>query len=255
MLIEDQEMLIPVGKYWAKIWERDWEKVAGVRWYAHKAGRRIYANGRLANGKMGSLHRLILGAGPGEIVDHKNGDGLDNTPPNLRLASPAENSMNRRPGRWPKGVSPNAGRFLARISVRRRTPDERRLRGSFRSEVLAAMWYDIQARALFGEWAYVNFPESICRRDVPAFISGLNGRVFSVVFSRRTDGRERKMTCRTGVRSPSNGGCLAFDAKERNLLNVYDFSKRAYRFIPLERILCLSVNKTHYAVTGESPHN
>lgn len=42
------------------------------------------------------VHRLILGAKPGELVDHINGDTLDNRKVNLRVTSHAVNMQNTR---------------------------------------------------------------------------------------------------------------------------------------------------------------
>jgi hypothetical protein len=42
------------------------------------------------------LHRIILGAKDGEVVDHINGNPLDNRRENLRLCTPGQNGLNRR---------------------------------------------------------------------------------------------------------------------------------------------------------------
>ncbi len=52
--------------------------------------------GRIENNRVFYLHRLVIGATHGEIVDHVDGDRLNNQRVNLRLVSPSENQQNRR---------------------------------------------------------------------------------------------------------------------------------------------------------------
>lgn len=42
------------------------------------------------------MHRLLLNAGPGDLVDHIDGDRLNNTRANLRLVTPCQNQWNRK---------------------------------------------------------------------------------------------------------------------------------------------------------------
>ncbi|MFS0841247.1 HNH endonuclease [Paenibacillus sp. 1P03SA] len=46
------------------------------------------------------LHRLLTKAPPGLVVDHINGDTLDNTSENLRVCTPAENHQNITAPPW-----------------------------------------------------------------------------------------------------------------------------------------------------------
>ena len=88
------------GKY-AIIDIEDYDLVSQYKWYSgyEKSSQSFYAK---ANMKVGEkiiierLHRLILSAKKGEIVDHINGNTLDNRRCNLRFASAAENIRNSR---------------------------------------------------------------------------------------------------------------------------------------------------------------
>jgi hypothetical protein len=67
------------------------------------------------------MHRLIIAAPRGMQVDHIDGNGLNNTRLNLRLADHSRNQMNRPAGKnnsaGYKGVSYHkaAGKFLSQI--------------------------------------------------------------------------------------------------------------------------------------------
>jgi len=116
--------------------------------------------GYAQNKKKGKLHRSVMGVGC-ETVDHINHDKLDNRRSNLRRATPQTNQFNKRPklGKSAfKGVTwyPNQG-WVARITRDRK----RRFLGAFPAEELAAKAYDDAARKYFGEYAYVNFKDSL----------------------------------------------------------------------------------------------
>lgn len=79
----------------------DIPKVENMNWVAHNnhSSRgvigNIYANSTQVQGrKRGLMHRIIMGAGKTEMVDHINGDGLDNRKENLRIATGSENMHN-----------------------------------------------------------------------------------------------------------------------------------------------------------------
>lgn len=139
--------------------ECDYALVSAQRWVAKpkssKAGG-FYAYRSIA-GKTVYLHRFILGAGPGMMVDHINGDGLDNRRENLRLADASLNNVNRghyAPKSGYRGVYPACRRWVAAISV-----SGRNIRlGRFASAEDAARAYDVAAARHFGEFARLNFP-------------------------------------------------------------------------------------------------
>jgi hypothetical protein len=97
---------------------------------------------------------------PGILVDHRNGDTLDNRRTNLRLATCSQNSCNRQ-----KTKSKTSSRFIgvsfdkhkvvwtAYISFHRK----RIWLGCFKTEIAAAKAHDEAAKKYHDEFARLNF--------------------------------------------------------------------------------------------------
>lgn len=115
------------------------------------------------------LARFMCDVPKGMVVDHINGDGLDNRRANLRIVSSQQNNQNRAKMRGTssqyKGVSRTRERWLAYLYVNYK---QVRL-GTFEDEADAARAYDAAARQQFGSCAALNFPlpgeQSAHRRD------------------------------------------------------------------------------------------
>jgi HNH endonuclease len=71
----------------ALIDDEDYDKVSGYKWYYSGRG---YAN----TNKSIKMHRLIMDAPPGMVVDHINGNTLDNRKANLRIVKQSTNIRN-----------------------------------------------------------------------------------------------------------------------------------------------------------------
>jgi AP2 domain len=151
--------------------EHRYDLVMAYRWHVEEDRRptgRIHGpyavtKVRYADGRRGSIrmHDLIMGC---KGVDHRNGYGLDNTDPNLRKATDAQNGHNR--GKQAgvtssdfKGVYWRRDRqkWLAYIYV----GGKRRDLGLFAAEEDAARAHDAVALETRGDFARLNFPREL----------------------------------------------------------------------------------------------
>lgn len=104
------------------------------------------------------LHQFLMGEAPeGHVIDHVNGDGLDNRRKNLRFCSHTENRTNqskRRDGTCAfKGVGPTpSGKWRAFIKIE----EGQKHLGTFETAKQAALAYDEAARKHFGAFARTN---------------------------------------------------------------------------------------------------
>lgn len=136
-------------------------EVWGRAWCAYPTRQGFYAQGSQTEDskKREFMHRVIMDAKPGEQVDHKNHDGLDNRRCNLRIATGSQNGANQRKTRGSsryKGVSRQvrASKWQASIRLDSRSKHL----GLFESEEDAAIAYDEAALAQWGDFAHLNFP-------------------------------------------------------------------------------------------------
>lgn len=148
-------LVIKLNNGWAtQVDEGTYLALSSYTWtYAHG-----YASGTIGGNRV-YLHRLIMNPKANEVVDHINGDKLDNRRENLRICSPAQNVANQRPKDKYKGVyefkKHRLNRFEAHI-----TKDRKKVYlGLFPTAEKAARAYDKKAKELFGDFANLNFPK------------------------------------------------------------------------------------------------
>lgn len=134
----------------------DYEWLSQRKWFCHSQG---YAASRNPETKkIEFMHRVIMVPDEGMVVDHINRDGLDNRRINMRVCTQAENlrnSYNSFGKSQYKGVSFKPGRkkpWRARISLDGTTE----ILGDFSTEIEAAYAFDLRAKELQGEFAYLN---------------------------------------------------------------------------------------------------
>jgi len=119
------------------------------------------------------MHRQLMGAGPDQLVDHEDGDGLNNQRYNLRLTDTTHNLVNRAvPDRAIpyRGVYPNRfGRSLPYIAQIKAFRKQYHL-GSYATQEEAARVYDRHALHFFGSFARLNFPADVdATRALPLY--------------------------------------------------------------------------------------
>ena len=141
-----------------KVSDEDYEAVNSHKWYVNSR----YVVRSLPGGGKELLHRVIMNAKPDEIVDHINGNPLDNRRENLRIASGKQNQGNRKKSSGTssryKGVSrqPNM-RWRAQIKI----DGKQTSLGTYSTELEAAMAYDKKCIDTFGVFARINLPAAL----------------------------------------------------------------------------------------------
>lgn len=150
----------------AVIDDGDYSLIKDYHWFAVNPGKTFYATGHrsMIDGvrKKVSMHRLIMGAQSNEVVDHINGNGLDNRRSNLRLCTRSENQWNRH---RTCGTSKYKGvcwaSMMKKWKAAIRYYGKRINLGFFDTEDEAAKAYDEKAKELFGKFVQLNIKEEV----------------------------------------------------------------------------------------------
>lgn len=166
--------LKPVGSYFTEMKEirlgnsgkvalvddEDYDKVKGWAWCIRHNHGNDYAYAKTKgtyNRKCIVMHRLIMNAPKGTILDHIDHDGLNNQKSNLRFCTNSQNCMNRKAIGRSKylGVSWTTleRKWKAHVKVNKKAIHL----GTFADEEMAARAYDEAAKVYYGDFANLNF--------------------------------------------------------------------------------------------------
>lgn len=143
----------------------DADAVNQFKWSAVRRPGTYYAR-RTVNGKHEYLHQFLMKPSEGLVVDHIDGDGLNNSRANLRVCSQAENMRNSRLRAHNKSGYRGVCWDVSRNRWRAYINSERRSHylGMFSCPIEAAIARDVAALELHGEYAALNFPKNHYQR-------------------------------------------------------------------------------------------
>lgn len=149
------------GKYFALVDDQDFDRINKFKWCVVKNSRWIYAGRTIKiDGKQKTLllHRFVLNCSNDHLVDHRDGDGLNEQRLNLRIATNAENVRNGKKQKNNtsgfKGVSlvKSSGKYEAQIAYKNKTFHL----GKYSTPTEAAKIYNQKAIELHGQFAKLN---------------------------------------------------------------------------------------------------
>jgi hypothetical protein len=158
------------GKF-ACVAPQDYAALVRHKWCAAKQGRSWYAVRTDGNRQL-RMHRVIMNAPPGVVVDHIDHNGLNNVPRNLRNCTQSQNARNQRPqeGRSSRYIGVTWLKQEQKWWARLQKDGRQQSLGLYDDEREAAKVRDAAALAQHGEFASLNFPrhtKSWIRRVIP----------------------------------------------------------------------------------------
>lgn len=151
--------------------DEDFEYLIDYRWRSNSKGYAIRSHSVDGKEIIVAMHREIMQPPPGLVVDHIDGNRLNNTRANLRVITQQQNLMNRRVFKNNstgfKGVTFQHGKWHARIEK-----DGQAIHLSFHDDLkTAALVYDCAAVLLFGaEYVWRNLPDEPITPDIEILV-------------------------------------------------------------------------------------
>lgn len=150
------------GDHFAQVDDADFEILNRFKWYLKVCTKGniycrapIYKNGKRINILM---HRFLLDCSIGEIIDHKDGNGMNNQRSNIRRCTHQQNAQNYRTPLTNKsgfkGVSfyKPTGKYVVYVKSNKKNLNV----GYFTDLITAAHAYNEAAKKYYGEFANLN---------------------------------------------------------------------------------------------------
>jgi len=158
-----------IGKF-TQVDDEDYDYLIQWRWfciYQEKSSNYYIVRNPTKDLKLTKMHTIIMGKKEGLVIDHIDGDSLNNQKSNLRHCTHIENGQNKRNksnslSKY-KGVGKQRNRYSARIQ-KDKTPI---YIGTFNTEEEAAIAYNEKAKELFGEFAQLNCLNGGTKQGIP----------------------------------------------------------------------------------------
>jgi hypothetical protein len=158
--------IILSGGYVAIVDDEDFEYINQFKWHYRNGYAQSSIKQNDGSYKNIRMHRLIMNAEKGILVDHHDGNKLNNQKSNLRLCNDNQNQHNRKSNKNSssihKGVSKmEDGRFRVRINSNGKSY----FLGLYEDENIASNTYNHKALELHGEFAKLNEVEKYVSKE------------------------------------------------------------------------------------------
>lgn len=152
-----KEVVLNTGEI-ALVDDDDFEKVNHIKWYVQKNRKTLYATNTWMR-KITMMHRLIMGNPKDSniVVDHINGNGLDNRKSNLRLITRRDNVLRSGCHSHNKVGYKGVRKFGKKYYTYATINGKQTCIGKYTTPEEAAHAYDDAVFKEYGEIAYRNF--------------------------------------------------------------------------------------------------
>ena len=160
------------GQYTILVDEQDYDWLSLMTWHLNNHKGKMYAVTTKNHSEKYKMHRMILGVtDPNILVDHKDGNGLNNQRNNIRICNRSQNAANKKPKNKYLGVRFHIARkkYISRKTGELKLMNDKggwmaiickdgkyKNLGRFQTEEAAAKAYNEAAIKYHGEFANLN---------------------------------------------------------------------------------------------------